>query len=85
MESAHTESNRLRSECDEVVDGKLSEFETTLNGLLRTVNSDRSALRGGAGVRSRGGDYSAPGRAGGAASNTRYAEGETYERRYNER
>ena len=40
---------------------------------------------GGAGVRSRGGDYSAPGRAGGAASNTRYAEGETYERRYNER
>ena len=85
VESAHTESNRLRSECDEFVDGKLSEFETTLNGLLRTVNSDRSALRGGAGVRSRGGDYSAPGRAGGAASNTRYAEGETYERRYNER
>ena len=85
VESAHTESNRLRSECDEFVDGKLSEFETTLNGLLRTVSSDRSALRGGAGVRSRGGDYQPSSRAGGVAGGSRYAEGENYERRYNER
>ena len=67
------------------MDGKLSEFETTLSGLLRTVSSDRSALRGGAGVRSHGSDYQASGRAAGAAGGTRYAEGENYERRYSER
>ena len=54
VESAHSESNRLRTECDEFVDAKLAEFETTLSDLLRTVNNDRSALRRGAGVRSRG-------------------------------
>ena len=36
------------------MDAKLGEFETTLSDLLRTVNNDRSALRRGAGVRSRG-------------------------------
>ena len=50
-----------------------------------TVSSDRSALRGGAGVRSRGADYQPSGRAGGVAGGSRYAEGEAYERRYNER
>ena len=54
VETAHSESNRLRTECDEFVDAKLGEFETTLSDLLRTVNNDRSALRRGAGVRSRG-------------------------------
>ena len=53
VESAHSESNRLRTECDEFVDAKLGEFESTLSDLLRTVNNDRSALRRGAGVRSR--------------------------------
>lgn len=54
VETAHTESNRLRTECDEFVDSKLGEFESTLSGLLRTVNSDRQALHRGAGVRARG-------------------------------
>ena len=47
VESAHAESSRLRGECDDYVDGKLAEFEETLSGVLRTVTSDRSALRQG--------------------------------------
>ncbi|MDN6130854.1 MAG: DivIVA domain-containing protein, partial [Corynebacterium casei] len=47
---AHSESNRLRNECDEFVDSKLGEFEESLTGILRTVNSDRAALRRGAGA-----------------------------------
>lgn len=52
VDTAHTESNRLRTECDEFVDSKLAEFEETLGGLLRTVSSDRTALRRGAGAAS---------------------------------
>lgn len=88
VETAYTESNRLRTECDDFVDSKLSEFESSLSGLLRTVNSDRSALRGGAGVRSRGGDYLPSTNAGssrGGASAPRYGDDDGYERRYTER
>ena len=48
----------MRTECDDYVDSKLAEFEETLTGVLRTVSSDRSALRRGAGVSGGGrGDY----------------------------
>ena len=50
VEDAHAESSRLRAECDDYVDSKLAEFEETLNTVLRTVSTDRSALRRGAGV-----------------------------------
>ena len=50
VENAHSESSRLRRECDEYVDSKLAEFEDALSSVLRTVASDRSALRRGAGV-----------------------------------
>lgn len=50
VDSAHADSNRLRSECDDFVDSKLGEFEETLTGVLRTVGRDRQALRRGAGV-----------------------------------
>lgn len=56
VESAHADSNRLRSEADEFVDVKLSEFEDSLSGLLRTVTRDRQALRRGAGVTRRHGE-----------------------------
>ena len=50
VEQANVESSRLRSECDSYVDAKLAEFEESLSSVLRTVSSDRSALRRGAGV-----------------------------------
>ena len=50
VEAAHSESRQLRQECDEFVDGKLADFEETLSGVLRTVSSDRAALRRGAGA-----------------------------------
>ena len=53
VEEAHAASNDLRARCDSYVDQKLGEFETSLNETLRTVRSDRSALRGGAGVAGR--------------------------------
>ena len=50
VEQAHSESARLRAECDDYVDAKLAEFEESLSSVLRTVSSDRSALRRGAGA-----------------------------------
>ena len=50
VDTAHADSERLRTECDEFVDGKLSEFESSLSEVLRTVTRDRQALRRGAGV-----------------------------------
>ena len=50
VEQAHSESSRLRGECDDYVDSKLAEFEESLSSVLRTVSSDRSALRRGAGA-----------------------------------
>lgn len=50
IESAHADSDRLRRECDQYVDNTLAQFEESLNGSLRTVSRDRSALRKGAGV-----------------------------------
>lgn len=54
VDAAHADSTKLRSECDSYVDDKLSEFESTLNGVLRTVTRDRAALRRGAGAAGRG-------------------------------
>lgn len=50
VDTAHAESERLRTECDEFVESKLADFEETLSGVLRTVTRDRQALRRGAGV-----------------------------------
>ncbi|AGP31046.1 hypothetical protein A606_06995 [Corynebacterium terpenotabidum Y-11] len=50
IESAHADSDRLRRECDQYVDSTLAQFEESLNGSLRIVSRDRSALRKGAGV-----------------------------------
>lgn len=50
VDSATADSARLRTECDEFVEGKLADFEETLTGVLRTVTRDRQALRRGAGV-----------------------------------
>lgn len=50
IESAHADSDRLRTECDRYVDATLSEFENSLNETLRTVSRDRAALRKGAGA-----------------------------------
>lgn len=50
IESAHADSDRLRTECDRYVDSTLADFEETLTTTLRTVNRDRSALRKGAGA-----------------------------------
>lgn len=50
VESAHADSDRLRTECDRYVDSTLSEFENTLTDTLRVVNRDRAALRKGAGA-----------------------------------
>ncbi|AKK03454.1 SPFH domain-containing protein [Corynebacterium epidermidicanis] len=50
VDAAHTDSNRLRSECDAYVDGKLAEFEESLSATLRAVSRDRSAIRRGAGA-----------------------------------
>lgn len=50
VESAHSDSDRLRRECDHYVDSTLAQFEESLTGTLRTVSRDRSALRKGAGV-----------------------------------
>ena len=65
VEQAHAESGRLRAECDDYVDGKLAEFEEALSSVLRTVSSDRSALRRGAG---------ASGATGGQRSDSGYGE-----------
>lgn len=50
VDSAHSESQRLRMECDEYVDDTLGQFETTLRDVMRIVERDRGALRRGAGV-----------------------------------
>jgi cell division septum initiation protein DivIVA len=50
VNAAHVDSERLRTECDEFVEGKLADFEESLTGVLRTVTRDRQALRRGAGV-----------------------------------
>lgn len=47
---AHADSSRLREECDRYVDGKLAEFEQSLQETLRNVGRNRSALRSGAGA-----------------------------------
>ncbi|WP_184675494.1 ATP synthase F0 subunit B [Saccharothrix violaceirubra] len=46
VESAQTESMRLRGECDAYVDGKLADFEDLLAHTLRSVGKGRSHLRG---------------------------------------
>lgn len=59
VESAHADSDRLRTECDRYVDSTLADFEHSLHDVLRTVSRDRAALRKGAGAsgaRSRGAD-----------------------------
>ncbi|WP_053546181.1 DivIVA domain-containing protein [Corynebacterium deserti] len=53
VDAAHADSNKLRNECDEYVDSKLAEFETSLSTTLRSVTADRSALRRGAGATGR--------------------------------
>lgn len=53
VDSAHADSNKLRNECDEYVDSKLAEFETSLSTTLRSVSADRTALRRGAGAKGR--------------------------------
>ncbi|QGU02320.1 V-type ATP synthase subunit E [Corynebacterium kalinowskii] len=50
VDAAHTDSNRLRMECDTYVDGKLAEFEESLSATLRTISRDRAAIRRGAGA-----------------------------------
>lgn len=50
IESAYSDSKRLRGECDVYVDDKLAEFEATLSDTLRSVGRDRAALRQGAGA-----------------------------------
>lgn len=50
IQSAHADSDRLRTECDRYVDSSLSEFEDSLTNVLRIVGRDRAALRKGAGV-----------------------------------
>lgn len=50
VDAAHADSNRLRQECDEYVDGKLAEFEESLSATLRSVSRDRTAIRRGAGA-----------------------------------
>ncbi|RAV32324.1 DivIVA domain-containing protein [Corynebacterium heidelbergense] len=50
VQSAHADSDRLRTECDRYVDSTLAEFEESLTNTLRTVGRDRAALRKGAGV-----------------------------------
>lgn len=50
IESAHADSDRLRTECDRYVDSTLAEFESSLTDTLRVVNRDRAALRKGAGA-----------------------------------
>lgn len=50
VDAAHADSTKLRNECDQYVDNKLSEFEESLSGVLRTVSRDRAALRRGAGA-----------------------------------
>lgn len=50
VESAHSDSDRLRRECDHYVNSTLAQFEESLTGTLRTVSRDRSALRKGAGA-----------------------------------
>ncbi|WP_018340025.1 ATP synthase F0 subunit B [Corynebacterium caspium] len=64
VDAAHIDSTKLRTECDQYVDGKLAEFEESLSGVLRTVSRDRAALRRGAGaggvetrLPSRGGEW----------------------------
>lgn len=49
-DSAHADSDKLRSDCDRYVDQKLAEFEESLTSVLHTVGKDRAALRGGAGI-----------------------------------
>ncbi|NLZ57931.1 MAG: DivIVA domain-containing protein [Corynebacterium sp.] len=53
IDGAHADSNKLRNECDEYVDSKLAEFETSLSTTLRSVSADRTALRRGAGATGR--------------------------------
>lgn len=50
VDAAHADSNKLRNECDDYVDSKLAEFETSLSTTLRSVTADRTALRRGAGA-----------------------------------
>lgn len=50
VDAAHTDSNRLRQECDMYVDGKLAEFEESLSATLRAISRDRAAIRRGAGA-----------------------------------
>lgn len=59
IESAHADSDRLRTECDRYVDSTLAEFENTLNSALRVVHRDRAALRKGAGAAGPGGGSAA--------------------------
>lgn len=53
VEEAHAASNKLRTDCDTYVDKKLAEFESSLDTTLRSVRSDRSALRRGQGASGR--------------------------------
>src|SRR5256885_1081230 len=46
LDAAADEATRQRAECDEYVDGKLSEFEDLLAHTLRTVGKGRTHLRG---------------------------------------
>lgn len=50
VDAAHSDSNRLRVECDTYVDGKLAEFEESLSATLRAVSRDRATIRRGGGA-----------------------------------
>ncbi|APT85037.1 DivIVA domain-containing protein [Corynebacterium aquilae] len=50
VDTAHADSLALRRDCDDFVDGKLGELQTSLSETLRRIERDRSALRRGAGV-----------------------------------
>ncbi|AZA13911.1 DivIVA domain-containing protein [Corynebacterium choanae] len=45
VEAAHVKSSELRRACDEFVEEKLANFESTLTETLRIVSRDRSVLR----------------------------------------
>lgn len=52
VDAANDEADKVRSECDVYVDGKLGEFEDMLASTLRTIGNGRTHLRGSAPSRS---------------------------------
>ncbi|MFE5287349.1 DivIVA domain-containing protein [Nocardia sp. NPDC056611] len=45
IDTAQADSDRLRSECDDYVDGKLADFEETLHNTLRIIGRGRHQVR----------------------------------------